>query len=52
MAAIGPEDPEVAMLTRDDMIREYRSRAGTLPALLLVYGVLVGTMALSASAML
>ncbi|WP_269432944.1 hypothetical protein [Aliiruegeria sabulilitoris] len=40
------------MLTRDDMIREYRSRAGTLPALLLVYSVLLSTLALSASAIL
>ncbi|PRY22553.1 hypothetical protein CLV78_10693 [Aliiruegeria haliotis] len=40
------------MLTRDDMIREYRSRAGTFPALLLVYGVLVSTLALSANAIL
>jgi hypothetical protein len=43
---------EVAMLTRDDMIREYRSRAGTLPALLLIYGVLLGTLALSAATIL
>lgn len=40
------------MTTRDDMIREYRNRAGTLPALLMVYGVLVGTLAMSASAIL
>ncbi|MDV7145386.1 hypothetical protein R3X27_22095 [Tropicimonas sp. TH_r6] len=40
------------MLTRDDMIREYQSRAGTLPALLLVYAVLVSTLALSANAIL
>ncbi len=40
------------MLTRDDMIREYRSRAGTLPALLLIYGVLISTLALSASTIL
>ncbi len=40
------------MLTRDDMIREYRSRAGSLPALLLIYAVLVSTLALSANAIL
>ena len=38
------------MLTRDDMIREYRSRAGTLPALLMIYAGLVGVLVLSASA--
>lgn len=36
------------MLTRDDLIREYRSRRGTLPALVLVYGMIVGTMAVTA----
>ncbi len=40
------------MLTRDDMIREYRSRAGTLPALLMIYAVLLATLALSASSIL
>ena len=32
------------MLTRDQLIREYRNRSGSLPALLLVYGIIVGTM--------
>lgn len=35
---------ERAMLTRDELIRDARSRAGTLPAVLIVYAVLVGTM--------
>jgi hypothetical protein len=38
------------MLTRDDLIREYRARKGTFPALLLVYLMIVGTLALTASA--
>ena len=29
------------MLTRDEMIRDERTRAGTLPAVVLVYGLLV-----------
>lgn len=36
------------MLTRDQLIREYRNRSGSLPALLVVYATLVGTMALTA----
>ncbi|SDK76612.1 hypothetical protein [Aliiruegeria lutimaris] len=40
------------MLTRDDMIREHRARSGSLPALVLVYSVLLSTLALSASAIL
>ena len=32
------------MMTRDKMIREARMRGGNLPALVLVYGVIVGTM--------
>lgn len=32
------------MLNRDDLIREYQNRRGTLPGLLVVYGALVGTM--------
>lgn len=32
------------MLTRDEMIRDQRTRAGTFPAVLVVYGVLVGTL--------
>ncbi|WP_299817676.1 hypothetical protein [uncultured Jannaschia sp.] len=39
---------EDAMLTRNDLIREYRNRAGSLPALVLVYALIVGTMALTA----
>ena len=38
------------MLTRDDLIREYRARSATFPALALVYLVLIGTMALTAFA--
>lgn len=38
------------MLTKDQLIREYRARRGTLPAFLVVYGMLVGGMALSAMA--
>lgn len=38
------------MLTKDDLIREYRNRSGSLPALLLVYGILVGTMVATAAA--
>lgn len=37
------------MLTRDQMIREARSRKGNWPGLLMVYGVLVGTLAWTAS---
>lgn len=40
------------MLTRDQMIREYQVRRGTLPGLLVVYGALVGTMAWTASLIL
>lgn len=32
------------MLTRDEVIRDARSRAGTLPAVLVVYGILVATL--------
>ena len=32
------------MLTRDTLIREARMRGGNLPALVLVYGVILGTM--------
>ncbi len=38
------------MLTRDKLIRETRTRGGTLPALLVVYGTLIATMALTALA--
>jgi len=40
------------MLTRDDLIREYRARSGNLPALLIVYLALVGAMAGTAYAIL
>lgn len=40
------------MLTRDDLIREYNSRSGNLPGLLVFYGVLVGTMAGTAFAII
>ena len=39
------------MLTRDDLIRERRVR-GNLPGLLVFYGVLVGTMAGTAMAII
>ena len=40
------------MLTRDDLIREARARGGSLPALILVYLVLLGAMAGSALAII
>ncbi|MEM9971366.1 MAG: hypothetical protein AAF762_09740 [Pseudomonadota bacterium] len=40
------------MLTRDDLIRQARVRAGNLPTLLIVYLVLVATMVGSAYAIL
>ncbi len=40
------------MLTRDDMIREYRNRSASWPAVAIVYGILLGTMALTATAIL
>ena len=39
------------MLTRDEIIRDARSRAGTLPAVFVVYGILLATMALTGMAM-
>lgn len=38
------------MLTRDEMIRDERTRAGTLPSVLVLYGVLVGTLVATAMA--
>lgn len=38
------------MLTRDDLIREYRARGATFPALLLVYLIILGTMGATAFA--
>lgn len=32
------------MLTRDELIHDERTRAGTLPAVLLVYGILVAVL--------
>lgn len=40
------------MLTRDNLIREYRARRGTLPALLIVYLILLATMAGTAFAII
>ncbi len=37
-------------MNRDDMIREYRMNAASWPALLVVYGILVGGLLLSAMA--
>ena len=34
-------------MTRDDLIREYRTHSGTWPALVMVYAIIVGTMLLS-----
>jgi len=39
-------------MTKDEMIRAYHRNAASWPALLLVYGILVGSMLLSASAIL
>ncbi len=39
-------------MTRDDFIREYRNRAGSWPALVGVYGIIVACMVLSAMAIL
>ncbi|MDF1871156.1 hypothetical protein [Vannielia sp.] len=38
------------MLTRDEMIREVQMRRGNWPGLLAVYAILVGTMAMTAMA--
>lgn len=35
-------------MTRDELIREMQARRGSWPALLLVYGILVGTMVFAA----
>ena len=40
------------MITRDDLIREYRNRSASWPALVLIYGILIGTMALTANAII
>ncbi|WP_274608797.1 hypothetical protein [Vannielia litorea] len=38
------------MITRDDLIREYRSRSATFPAFAVVYLMIVGTLGLTAYA--
>jgi hypothetical protein len=38
-------------MNREDLIREFESRAASWPALVGVYGIIVGTMVLSAMAM-
>lgn len=38
------QTPEGKMLTRDEVIRDVRNRAGTFPAVLVVYGILVATL--------
>jgi len=43
---------EDEMLTRDDLIREYRTRSATFPALLLVYLIILGTMGATAFAII
>ncbi|MEM7653452.1 MAG: hypothetical protein AAF220_09770 [Pseudomonadota bacterium] len=40
------------MMTRDQLLREYRARSGTASALIFVYSLIVGAMALSAYAIL
>ncbi|SDF86553.1 hypothetical protein SAMN05660686_02608 [Thalassobaculum litoreum DSM 18839] len=37
-------------MTKDEMIRTYNRNAASWPALVFVYGILLGTMVLSASA--
>lgn len=39
-------------MTRDDMIKEHRNRAGSWPALLAVYAIIVACMLFSAMAIL
>jgi len=39
------------IMTRDDLIREYKERSGTWPALVAVYGLILGTMVLTGVAM-
>ena len=39
------------MITRDQLIREYRTRGASWPALVVVYSMLVGTMIVTAMAM-
>jgi len=39
-----------AIMTRDELIREYRMRGASWPALVGVYAIILGTMVLSAMA--
>ena len=39
------------MVTRDEMIRDMRTRAATLPAVFVVYGILLATMVATGMAM-
>lgn len=39
-------------MTRDELIREYRNRSASWPALVFVYAILLGTMVLTASAII
>lgn len=39
-------------MNRDDLIRAYNANYGSWPALVLVYAILVGTMVMSASAII
>ncbi len=39
------------MMTRDEIIRDARTRAGTLPAVFVVYGILLATMLATGMAM-
>jgi len=39
-------------MTRDELIREIQSRRGSWPALLIVYGLIVATMVVSAMSIL
>ncbi|WP_280636585.1 hypothetical protein [Shimia sp. R10_1] len=40
------------MLTRDDLIRDQRTRGGSFFSVLFVYGILVGTLVLTGMAVL
>jgi hypothetical protein len=50
--AISTPTLQEAIMTRDDLIREYRNRSGSWPALVAVYGIIVACMFLSAAAIL
>lgn len=40
------------MVTREQLIREYQNRSASWPAMVIVYGILIGTMALTANAII